>query len=291
MNSPGRAASVHARLLNRAHEKREDFNLILGRYALERLLYRLSVSDASSQFVLKGALLFDLWFDLPHRPTRDADFLGFGPPDAVALTQTLRTICSIEADDGMVFDSGTVNSIAIKEEASYGGLRCKLSGHLGNARCPVQLDIGYGDVVTPEPTLVQFPTLLDDVPAPCLRAYPRESMVAEKLEAIVTLGMTNSRMKDYFDLHALMQEGAMDPADLARAVAATFQRRGTRLPLSVPTGLTREFGMDPAKQTQWAGFLNRNRLASPPLQDVVARLADWLMRVTTQAAVLRDHGR
>lgn len=153
-----RAASIHARLLNRARERREDFNLILSRYAVERLLYRLSVSGARHQFVLKGALLFDLWFNVPHRPTGDADLLGFGPADVAVLTDTIRSVCAVEADDGMVYNPATVTATEIREEANYGGLRVRLRGLLGNARCPVQLDVGYG-----EPRILQAGALENQV--------------------------------------------------------------------------------------------------------------------------------
>ena len=270
------AASVHARLLNGARERREDFNLTLGRYAVERFLYRISISEARDQFVLKGALLFDLWFDTPHRPTRDADFLGFGSMDAAALTQTIRAVCMIEADDGMRYDPATVEAAEIREEANYGGLRVRLRGQLGKADSAVQLDVGYGDAVTPAALEVELPRLLDDLPAARLRAYPRETVIAEKLEAIVKLGMINSRMKDYFDLRALQQEKAINEADLVRAIAATFQRRGTPIPAALPLGLTSEFARDGQKLAQWTGFLGKNRLKAPSLEDVVEGLAAWL---------------
>ena len=276
MNPAARAASLHARLLNGARERREDFNLTLGRYAVERFLYRISISEARDQFVLKGALLFDLWFDTPHRPTRDADFLGLGSMDAVALTQTMRTVCMVEADDGMRYDPATVETAEIREEASYGGLRVRLRGQLGKADSAVQLDVGYGDAVTPAAREVELPRLLDDLPAARLRMYPRETVIAEKLEAIVKLGMINSRMKDYFDLHALQNEKAINEAELVRAIAATFQRRGTPLPAAPPVGLTPEFARDAQKRAQWTAFLRKNRLESPSLEVVIEGLAAWL---------------
>lgn len=286
MSAAARAASVHARLLNGARERREDFNLTLGRYAVERFLYRISISDARDQFVLKGALLFDLWFHAPHRPTKDADFLGFGPMDAAALTETIRSVCTLEADDGMRYDPATVAAAEIRDEANYGGLRVKLRGQLGKADSAVQLDVGYGDAVTPAPCEVELPRLLDDQPAARLRAYPREAVVAEKLDAIVKLGMINSRMKDYFDLHALRREQAISMADLTRAIAATFQRRGTPIPTLLPVGLTPEFALDAQKRTQWAAFLRKNRLESPPLADVVEGLAAWLQPAMRDARVV-----
>jgi hypothetical protein len=274
--SGGLAASIHARLLNRAKARGEDFNLVLTRFATERFLYRLSLLPAREVYWLKGALLFDLWFDVPHRPTRDADFLGFGPADAATLAAAMREVCAMEAADAMVFDAASVVVEEIREEARYGGLRVRLVGRLGNARCTVQLDVGFGDAVTPGSEEAVLPTLLDDLPPPRLRVYPRAAVAAEKLEAIVSLGMANSRMKDYFDLRALAREGVLDAPALAKAIAATFARRRTPLPVDIPLGLSDEFGADPTKRAQWQGFLNRNRLTAPALDAVVAEVHDFL---------------
>ena len=272
----GLAAGVHARLLARAKERHEDFNLLLARYAVERFLYRLSVSDARDRYWLKGALLFDLWFGVPHRPTRDADFLGFGPVDAALLADTIAAICQIEAEDGMAYDPGSIVVEEIREDARYGGLRVTLVGFLGKARCTVQLDVGYGDAVTPGPEEITLPTLLEDQPPPHLRAYPRATVVSEKLEAIVTLGMANSRMKDYFDLRALALEGRLDPGLLADAIAATFARRQTAVPRELPVGLSDEFAKDASKLAQWRGFLARNRLEPIALSDVIGDVCRFL---------------
>ena len=268
----GRAASIHARLLNRAKARGEDFNLVLTRYAIERFLYRLSIVPAREAYWLKGALLFDLWFDVPHRPTRDADFLGFGSADTEALAVTIRDICGVAVDDGMRFDSASITIEEIREDVRYGGLRVRLLGRLGNARCTVQLDVGYGDAVTPGPEEAVYPTLLDDQPPPRLRVYPRASVAAEKLEAIVSLGMANSRMKDYFDLRALAHEGVLDAQLLGDAIAATFQRRGTAVPVDVPLGLSDEFARDAAKRAQWKAFLGKNRLDAPTLDEVIGEV-------------------
>ena len=268
----GLAASIHARLLNRARSRGEDFNLVLTRYALERFLYRLSLVPAREAYWLKGAMLFDLWFDMPHRPTRDADFLGFGPMDVEKLANTIREICSVEVDDGMTYDPDSIAVEEIREDARYGGLRVRLLGRLGNARCMVQLDVGYGDAVTPGPEEAVYPTLLDDQPPPRLRVYPRAAVVAEKLEAIVSLGMANSRMKDFFDLRALAREGVLDARLLGDAIAATFQRRATEVPMEVPLGLSDEFARDAEKRAQWKAFLGKNRLEAPALGDVIEEI-------------------
>jgi hypothetical protein len=268
----GLAASIHARLLNRAKARGEDFNLILTRYAIERFLYRLSQLPARETYWLKGALLFDLWFDVPHRPTRDADFLGFGPVDAEALASAVREVCGVPAEDGMRFDADSIRVEEIREEARYGGLRVRLVGWLGTARCALQLDVGYGDAVTPGPEEAVYPTLLEDSPPPRLRVYPRAAVVAEKLEAIVSLGMANSRMKDFFDLRVLAREGQVEATVLSWAIVATFQRRQTPIPADVPLGLSDEFARDALKRTQWKAFLNKNRLEAPSLDEVVAEV-------------------
>lgn len=271
MSDP-RADSVRARLLHRARQHGEDFNLLLTRYALERWLYRLSVSDQRAGFVLKGALLFSLWFDEPHRPTRDADFLGFGAADAELLRERLRAICRVACDDGMRFDADSVTVAPIRELARYDGLRADLLGWLGTARCNVQLDVGFGDAVTPAARGMDYPTLLADVPTPHLRVYPRETVLAEKLEAMIVLGMRNSRMKDYFDVWLLLRQGGFDPAVLAQAIHATCKRRETVLPAGWPTGLGDEFAADTAKQAQWQAFLRKNQLDAPTLAELIAEL-------------------
>lgn len=271
MNAP-RAASIRARLRDAARERGEDFNVTLNRYAIERYLYRLSISRWAEQFVLKGALLFDLWFDEPHRPTRDADFLGFGADDAETAKSIVTDICTIEVDDGIEFDPAATKVEGIREDARYGGLRVRISGRLDGALCTAQIDIGFGDAVTPGPMVVDYPTMLEGVPAPRLRVYPRESVMSEKLEAIVSLGMGNSRMKDYYDLRALIREDMVDKASLVDAIRATFDRRQTRIPETTPVGLSDEFAGTPAKIAQWKAFLDRNRLEGPALVDVVTEI-------------------
>jgi hypothetical protein len=268
------AASVRARLLNRAKAEKSEFGLMLTRFALERLLYRLSVSRHRDQFVLKGALLFDLWFDQPHRPTRDADFLGFGPADMATLAIAFREICGLQGEDGIAFDPGSVKAEEIREHAKYAGIRITLLGTLDGARCPVQVDVGFGDAVTPATEEAHYPVLLDDLPVPTLRVYPRHTVIAEKYEAIASLGMANSRMKDFFDLWVLTRHSELDSAMVRRAITATFARRGTPLPAATPLGLSDEFASDTQKQTQWRAFLAKNRLQAPTLQEVVSHLRD-----------------
>jgi predicted nucleotidyltransferase component of viral defense system len=192
------ATSVRSRLLNLAKAEGTDFNTILVRYALERILYRISQSAHADKFLLKGALLFTLWYDMPHRPTRDADLLGFGASDLDSVAQTFRDIAEVEANDGMVFDPSSVVVEEIRKDAGYTGVRVVISADLARARCRTQIDIGFGDAITPDPIQAVYPVLLKDLPAPQLRVYPVYTVIAEKLHAIALLGMTNSRLKDYW---------------------------------------------------------------------------------------------
>jgi predicted nucleotidyltransferase component of viral defense system len=264
-------ASVRQRLLNVARERGEDFQQILVRFALERLLYRLAQSPHSEHFVLKGALLFRLWFDLAQRPTRDADFLGYGDAEPEHCAMVFREIASMDmtVNDGLVFDAGTVRAAAIRKEAGYPGVRVNMVATLNGARIPVQCDIGFGDAVTPAPVQQAYPTLLD-MPAPVLAVYPLETVVAEKLEAMVKLAGFNSRVKDYFDLWVLMRYENIDRALLPTAIRATFARRQTALPVRLPAGLAPEFAA--ARQTMWQAFLVRSGLAAPPLAEVLEEL-------------------
>lgn len=266
-------ASVRQRLLNLSRERGEAFEQVLVRFALERLLYRLGRSEHSQQFVLKGALLFQLWFDLPQRPTRDADFLGFGSAEPEHLAAVFRELAGMQGEefsaDGLKYLADTVGAEPIREAAGYPGVRVSLFAELAAARIPVQCDIGFGDAVTPPPELSTFPTLLE-LPAPQLRVYPPETVFAEKLEALVKLGSFNSRMKDYFDLWVLMRHGRLDPTVLREAVHATFVRRATPMPQGTPEGLQPDFAA--MRQTMWQAFLDRSGLSAPPLDTVLKEL-------------------
>ncbi len=264
-----RAASIRARLKQHPETSKQDFNLTLTQYGLERLLYRLSISDHASNFLLKGALLFQLWYGQSHRPTRDADLLGFDPDDVPTMVGVFRSICSIEADDGIVFDPASVAGTEIRKDAGHGGVRIDLRATLDGARLALQIDIGFGDAVTPAAEPVTYPPLLSDLPAPTLRAYPKATVVAEKLHAVTILGMTNSRMKDFFDLWVLLHDSTLDDAELRRAIKATFARRQTAIPSALPIGLGVAFAADATKQVQWRAFLRKNQLAAMDLTDVV----------------------
>ena len=283
------SASVRDRLLNKARTEKLDFNLLLTRYALERMLYRLSISKQRDQFLLKGALLFDLWFDVPHRPTHDADFLGFGSAEIPHIEEIFRDICRIEVEDGIAFQPDTVKAAEIRKEANYAGVRVTLLGMLDSARCAVQIDIGFGDAVVPGPDEVHYPVILGEMPGPHLHVYPRYTVVAEKLEALTSLGMLNSRMKDYFDLWILAKHSDFDGQILSRAVAATFERRRTAVPTGVPIGLSDEFVNDAQKGKQWQGFLRKNALDPMPLATVISDLRGFLMPVLAAIAAGGSH--
>ena len=272
------AASVRQRLLNRSRETGEDYNLLLTRYGNERLLYRLSVSPHAGRFVLKGALLFAAWTGVPHRPTRDLDLLGRGDPSPDALAGVFRELCDlpVDRDDGLRLDAGGVLAREIREGREYGGVRVTLLGLLGNARVPLQVDVGFGDAITPGPVTLTYPTLLADSPPPVLAAYPPETVVAEKLQAMVDLGLANTRMKDFYDAWLLLRDFDLDDAVLAEAVRATFARRGTPLPSSTPLALTAAFADDGAKRRQWASFLAKSGVADAPVG--LAEVVDYLRR-------------
>jgi predicted nucleotidyltransferase component of viral defense system len=254
------SASVKARLANLARAQREDFQELLSRYSRERLLYRLSVSQFRDRFILKGALLFAYWTGAPHRPTRDMDLLGYGDPDIALLENIFRELCMVQVQpDGLVFQPDFVNGDRIKDEEKYEGVRLHMTVLLEKSRIPLQIDIGFGDRVVPAPEEIDFPTLLD-FPAPHLKSYTRESMVAEKFEAMIKLGMLNTRMKDFFDVWTVCQEFAFDGPTLSRAIKATFETRGTTVPNEPPLALSPEFYDDREKNAQWKAFLNKAKL-------------------------------
>jgi predicted nucleotidyltransferase component of viral defense system len=273
-----RAASVRQRLLNIAKERGEEFNFVLLRYGLERLLFRLGQSRYAGTFVLKGAMLFPLWSGSPHRATKDMDLLGSGPPDIERFVEIFREVAVADIDDGVRFLPDTVMGAAIREEAIYDGIRITLEGRLGVARIPLQVDVGFGDAVNPAPVETSYPVLLADMPNPRLRVYARETAIAEKVEAMDTLGLGNSRMKDFFDIWYLAQTFEFDQATLGAAIRATFARRQVPLPRETPVALTKTFAEYPAKATQWRAFIGRSRAVgtAPGLAEVVQVLVALL---------------
>lgn len=278
--------SVRQRLLNLSRERKEDFNLILTRYAVERFLYRLSCSEYAEKFVLKGAMLMAIWMGHSHRPTRDLDLLGFGDSSEEALRGIFENICLVEVErDGLAFDPSSIAIEEIRGDQEYSGLRVKLIANLGSARIRVQIDVGFGDIVTPKAKQVDFPVLLD-YPAPRIRAYPQETMIAEKLQAMVALGIANSRMKDYYDIYVLSKTFSFDGHDLVEAITATFERRDTPIPGDIPFAFSDEFALNRDKVSQWRGFINRSGLGGldVDLAQIVGALRDFLLG-PLQAAV------
>jgi len=278
MNShrDGLARSVQTRLARHAKVINTDPNLVLTRYAVERFLYRLSRSPHVDRFVLKGALLMLAWLGDALRPTRDADLLGFGDLSDAALGRIFADVCKVDVEpDAMVYLADTVCVEPIRAEDAYGGQRVTLDATLGAARLRVQVDVGIGDAVVPPAAWLDYPSLLD-LPHPRLRAYAAETVIAEKFHAIVVLGLRNSRMKDYFDLHALSREDAANVSRVDAAIAATFERRKTPLPDAWPMGLSDEFAHDAAKLAQWQAFVGKNRLNAPSLEVVVVEIRRFL---------------
>lgn len=250
-NDDGRVESIRQRLLNLAREQRVDFNLVLQRYAAERFLYRLSASHEVDRFTLKGAALFRVWAGQELRPTRDIDLLGDGIDDHAAIRTAIEVICAVPCpEDAVVFDPATIRIEDIRDGQQYGGVRVRLQGNLGNARLALQVDIGFGDVITPEREEQDYPTLLD-LPAPRLWTYPRETLVAEKFESMVRLGAPNSRVKDLWDVACLARRFAFDGETLRLAIEETFRRRGSDLAGERPEALRPGYCEDPGRARRW----------------------------------------
>lgn len=279
------AASVRARLLAIAQERGEDYQKILGRYAIERFLYRLGRSTNRDKFVLKGATLFTLWTGEAHRPTKDLDLLGKGSSAIGEVEETIRAICSLEENDGILFEHKSVEGTRIKEEDEYEGVRVKFHADLAGARIPMQVDIGFGDAVYPEPEFASFPVLLP-MEAPLIRAYPREATIAEKFNAMVVLDIRNSRMKDFYDIWFMANTWTFELAPLRSAILASFKRRGVPVPQDVPFALTEEFLNDSQKSQQWNAFVSRLNLGgkAPSLDEVGNLLRDFLLPCILSAA-------
>jgi len=258
------AASVRARLLNISSATGEEFQRILERYALERFLYRLSVSDHRDAFILKGAMLLAAWPEVGARATRDLDFLGLGDSAPEGVAKRLGDVCDTPVQaDGLVFPTDSIRVAPIRDDAEYGGVRARFVGLLGKARVPLQVDVGFGDVVSPEPREIAFPTILDH-PQPLVQAYPVESVLAEKLEAVVRLGSTNSRVKDFCDLWTLASTFEFEGRRLAAAVSATFRSRQTEIEPGLPDGLRPAFFERAQHAGHWNAFVRRSGIDGVP---------------------------
>jgi len=263
------AASVRQRLLNVAKASGRPFQELLQYYAMERFLYRLAQSPHADRFVLKGALMFNAWRAPTSRPTKDIDLLGHMENSTSVLAAAMRDVCdqAVEAD-GLVFDPESIAAAVIKEDAEYEGVRVTLRGSLENARIAMQIDVGFGDVMYPGPEVTEYPTILDHA-APRLRGYARETAVAEKFEAMVKLGLANSRMKDFYDIWLLSRQFDFDGAQLAWAIEKTFAHRATTV-TPQPTAFSLAFATDPTKAMQWQAFVRKSRLNDAPAELAVA---------------------
>lgn len=278
-------ASVRQRLLNLSRAGGPPFNILLTRYVLERLLYRLTLTPHASRFILKGAMLVTTWFPDPHRQTRDVDLLGFGDPDPDAILAAFQEICAIQLDDGVEINAAGLRVNLIREALEYGGLRLRTKATVASARVNIVVDVGFGDATEPGIEDVVLPVLLDQ-PAPRLLAYARETVIAEKFQAMVVLGLANSRYKDFYDLWVLSRAFTFYDDRLARAIRATFDRRKTEIPASPPDALTQAFAGDPMKRQQWASYIEDLGSPNLDLSQVISELATFLMPQARQARSL-----
>jgi len=274
------AASVHQRLLNKAREANRPFNELLQYYAIERFLYRLSRSPFADRFVLKGALMFNAWGLAGFRTTRDIDLLGYTSNVVEHVADLFRQICTVNVEpDGWVFDAESIQGEQIKEDADYEGVRVTFRGWLGKTRVHMQIDIGFGDIVASAPLDVKYPVILE-FPAPVLHGYPRETLIAEKFQAMVALGEINSRLKDFYDICTLAMEFEFDGPVLQTAIEQTFKQRGTSLPADIPIALTEKFVSQ--KELYWDAFIQRSGLKQPnyDFENAVWILQKFLMPPT-----------
>ncbi len=276
------AASVRARLLRISKEKGLNFDLVLTHYAIERLLYRLAQSRYAERFVLKGAMLLMTWFDEPLRGTRDLDLLGHGNPAPYTVLGVFREVLGQEQPDGVLFGANEASIGRIRQENEYGGLRIRTPAEIGGARIVVNVDVGFGEATEPPAEWLDYPVLLD-MPAPRLLGYARETVIAEKFQAMVALGLANSRMKDYYDLWVISRTFDIDRSRLAGAISATFARRRTPIPDAVPDGLSQAFAEDVVKQRQWEVFKRDLGVDPGPLDSVVETLEAFLMPAAVAA--------
>lgn len=275
--------SVRTRLNNIARAEGSDFAQLLMRFALERVLYRIGKSKYHKQFLLKGAMLFALWYNMPHRATRDIDLLAYGDNDLEIIRKIFQEIAMLPCDDGFIFDVNRITTERILQKNTYVGVKVKIRGELAKARCQVDIDVGFGDAVTPGPVQSTYPVLIKDFPAPELKTYPVYTVVAEKLHAIATHGIENSRVKDYLDLFVIFDREQLDQQLLQKAISATFARRGSVISKTPLIGLTDDFANNPLKQTMWSAFLRKNQLSNKSFQVVVKTLREKLQPILNAA--------
>ena len=269
------AASVRNKLTDQFKKTGENLQTLFVRYANERFLYRLSQTEHRTKFLVKGATVFAFWFDQPHRPTKDLDLLGYGKNEIPEIENVVREICAIKEHDGLEFLTETIKGSLIREDQEYQGVRIAITVILERARIPVQIDVGFGDAVTPEAEEVELNTILD-FPAPRVRIYPKETVVAEKFEAMVSLGLGNGRMKDFWDLNYLIKYVEFDGKLLQTAIRNTFANRQSRLPEELPVALTDDFAANELKLSLWSGFIRRNSIKiETDFAEVIKHLRDF----------------
>lgn len=282
------AASIRARLLDHAKQHGDDYQRVLTRYAIERLLYRLSQTEAAEHYVLKGAMLFVTWPEHVFRPTGDLDLLGQGDPDPAVIAALFARLCKIKAvDDGIIFDPASLKVEAVREASKYQGVQLSLRGELAKAIIPVQVDIGFGDHVYPPPKRQSFPSLLPNLPAAEILMYPPETVVAEKFEAMIRFGEANGRIKDFHDMWVTTRTFPFDLPSLLEAVSGTLRRRETAFPTEMPIGLTGAFAKVAEERGLWSGFLRRNppTLQPPPFADLQGELRQFFGPVIASLAL------
>lgn len=279
------AASVHKRLLNTAQAAGRPFNELLQHYAIERLVYRLAASPHRDHFVLKGAIMMRVWKAPVARPTKDVDLLGKISNDPDAIAAAMRDICGTEVvDDGLIFDAENIAVTAIAEEADYTGVRARMTAYLGKARVPIQVDVGFGDAVTPAAIEVELEPILD-FPAPHVLGYTRETSIAEKLHVLVKLGVLSSRVKDLYDIWLLSQHYDFEAEHLGNAIRATFSRRSTDL-TSTPQAFSDDYASNPDKRAQWSAYRRKGRLDEAPegFPEMMATIVGFLQPVVDALA-------
>ncbi len=267
--------SIKQRLLNIARQDQSDFGIVLLAYALERLLYRLSISEHSQNFILKGGMLVTLWTADQSRFTRDVDFLSFGSEDESTLIEVFNTILSIDAEDGLRFDTAALSATQIRDDQIYGGVRLKTTTYLDKTKIPIMIDIGFGDSITDPGYTIEYPSLLE-LPSANIRAYSPATVIAEKFQAVVALGLINGRMKDYYDLWAIPKAQNISGQELRRAITSTFERRQTAIPAERPEGLSNMFTTDPQKSTQWLAYADAIDLEAVSLEQVADEVWAYL---------------
>ena len=287
-----KSASVLAKLKNVRDATEGDFNQILSRYVGLRFLARIAASKHANDFLVKGATLFLIWGGDVYRPTRDIDLLGFNASDPEALASVMKEICTQDVgDDGIDYDPNSVQAAEIREGTAYGGIRCTIQANIGSAKEQLQIDIGFGDAVNPEPEMVELPRILEEASIHQMKAYRFETAIAEKFQAMVELGLANSRMKDFYDILYISKHNEFNGEDLGKALTETFKRRRTDLPTDTPLPFSEEFWSDKQVTTRWSAFIRKNDLDSVPLKEICQSLIEFLMPVCKVLATSEDFKR